>query len=197
MAKRKTKNKVKKKMPQGVKLIILFAVFLLYSFAVYFKGMGILGKFFRDITLGNFGFFGFLMPFMIFFVSLFAMNKNLKKRRAALITGVIILFIAFLLFVDIFKYDGIMKINYFSLEGVKSSFEMGKAFQSSGIIGDFFAVLLGMIIGRIGIAIVSITMIVIGVFLITNMNLRKIGMEIKAAKKRKNEKQRAKPQRRG
>ncbi len=178
MAKRSTRKKAKKKMPQGIKLIILFAVFLIYSFAIYFKGMGILGKFFSDATLGLFGFFGFLMPFIIFFVTLFKINKNFKNRRVALIIGILLLFISLMLMMDIVKYANITEIRPFSINGIKKSYAMGKSFDSSGVVGDFFSVLIGKVTGRIGLGIVSTTMLIISIFLITNMSVRKIGLEL-------------------
>ncbi len=187
MAKRRTTRKTKKKMPQGVKLIILIAIFLLYSFAIYFKGMGIIGEFFRNVTFGIFGFFGFLMPFIIFFVVLFIINKNFKKRKFSLITGVILLFISFLLSMDVMKYSNVSALNFFSIDGVKKSYEMGKNFNSSGVIGDFFSVLIIKGIGKIGLIIVALTILIISIFLITNMSIKKISLEFKNNRKKREE----------
>ncbi len=192
MAKRRTTKKTKKKMPQGVKLIILIAIFLLYSFAIYFKGMGIIGEFFRNTTLGIFGFFGFLMPFIIFFVTLFIINKNLKKRRTSLVTGIILLFISLLLSMDVIKYTNIANLQFFRMDGLKASYEMGKNFNSAGVVGDFFSIVITKGIGRIGLIIVALTLLIISIFLITNMNIKKLNLELKNSSKKRAQRKREK-----
>ncbi|NMB04514.1 MAG: hypothetical protein GX978_08175, partial [Tissierellia bacterium] len=75
------------KIPYEVKLLLLIGFTILLAVFLYASSAGFIGQFVRKLTLGTFGITGYLLPWVIFFIGLLAMNPNFSAIRTRMISG--------------------------------------------------------------------------------------------------------------
>ncbi len=184
---KKVKNINKRSFPYEAKLIILIAIFLLYAFSIYFNKMGIVGRFSKYMTFGLFGMLGYLMPFVVFFIILFSINKHFEGKKILLVFGVVILLISFMLMYDFYNLDLLKKMDYFSFDGLKKSFNYGNEINSSGLVGDFFAYSIYKIVGKFGMLVLCIATFLISFHLLTETTISSIAIKVREVDQRRRE----------
>lgn len=173
-------------LPYEVKLLLLVGFTILLAVFLYTTSAGFIGRIVRQITLGIFGFTGYLMPWVLFFLFLLAMNPNFHKIRQRMIAGLIFLTLAILLVFGMVHYDTIQAMTAGD-SLLKASYQGGQSLSSSGLIGDGLTLGLSKAIGLTGLTVVTIFCALIGLFLLLNVNLRDVREDFSLYRARKRE----------
>lgn len=174
--------------PYEVKLLLLVGFTILLAVFLYTTTAGFIGRFVRKITLGTFGFTGYIMPWILFFLALLAMNKNFHKIKYRMSAGLVFLTLGLLLVFGLVHYDAIRALAAGD-SFLKSSFEAGQSLSSSGLIGDVLTAGLSRAIGMTGLTVVTIFSALIGMFLLLNVKLKDIREDLSLIRARNKEKQ--------
>ena len=181
-AKKTTKNDPAKparrwKLPYEVKLLGLIGFTILLAVFLYTSSAGFIGQWVRKLTLGTFGFTGYVLPWVIFFIALLAMNPNFAAIRVRMIAGLVFVSLGLLLIFGLVHIDTI-EANGASGAFFKGAFAGGQSLSTSGIIGDSLAALLVRAIGVPGLTVVTIFSALIGLILLLNVNLKDIRRDL-------------------
>lgn len=161
------------KLPYEVKLLLLVGFTILLAVFLYTSSAGFIGRFVRKLTLGTFGFTGYVIPWVIFFIALLAMNPNFSKIRTRMIAGLIFVSLGLLLIFGLVHLDAI-KLNAAGGSFLKASYAGGQTLSTSGLIGDVLTAGLSRAIGATGLTVVTIFSALIGMILLLNVNLKDI-----------------------
>lgn len=161
------------KLPYEVKLLGLIGFTILLAVFLYTSSAGFIGQWVRKLTLGTFGFTGYVLPWVIFFIALLAMNPNFAAIRVRMIAGLIFVSLGLLLIFGLVHIDTI-EANGASGAFFKGAFAGGQSLSTSGIVGDSLASLLVRAIGVTGLTVVTIFSALIGMILLLNVNLKDI-----------------------
>lgn len=160
-------------LPYEVKLLLLVGFTILLAVFLYTTSAGFIGRFVRRITLGTFGFTGYVLPPVIFFITLLAMNPNFSRIRTRMIAGLIFISLGLLLIFGLVHLDAI-KLNAAGGSFLKSAYAGGQNLSTSGLIGDVLTAGLSRAIGATGLTVVTIFSALIGMILLLNVNLKDI-----------------------
>ncbi len=174
----KRKRNIKRKrfvIKKEIALLLFFAFFILYIFALYFRAGAFVGRFLRNITLGSFSMFGYFFPILLFAILVFSVSPYFKNRKNQLIYGSIILFLSCIIFSGIFFYNDIA-IKRLSMSKI---YELSVDLKSSGIFSAFFTSILSHVIGRIGIILLSFVLFFISLFMITDYSVVKLFKDLR------------------
>ena len=161
------------KIPYEVKLLLLIGFTILLAVFLYASSAGFIGQFVRKLTLGTFGITGYLLPWVIFFIGLLAMNPNFSTIRTRMISGLIFASLGLLLIFGLVHIDTI-QANAAGDSFLKQSFASGQTLSSSGLIGDVLTSGLNRAIGITGLTVITIFSSLIGLILLLNVKLKDI-----------------------
>ncbi len=175
----KEKNKQRNIILYEIKLICLFAITILMVLSFHTESVGIIGSFINNVFKGLFSKAAYIFPYLIFIAIFVSINKNFKRSSVRVVIAFILMFSAVLLFISVPVYDlfshGLKwsKVNIFSIEGLKESFENGINLHGGGVIGNLLTYLFYNLIGKLGIYLIIIVNLTVSILLITNYSLKR------------------------
>ena len=158
-----------------IKLICLIAATVLMILSFHTESVGLVGNYINSFFKGLFSNAAYVFPYLFFTVVFVSLNKNFKKYKFRYITAFFLMLSAVLLYITVPTFDKateIFNINYFSIEGIKKSYEFGVSGTGGGIIGNILTYLLYYLIGKIGIYLIIFVNFVISILLITNYSIK-------------------------
>ncbi len=186
--KNKTAKKSKNDKAYGIKLIILFAFTLFSILSVHTSFVGPAGSMLSHIYFGLFGKLGYIVPYFIFLLVLFSINPNFKKTKMKYLGGSISIFSALLLIISLENIDTIIEMLTFnktsalSFQGLNIAYEAGVSKAGGGLIGFLLEYLFMQILGKGGVYVVILAMILLAISLATNISIKSIFAKKKAIK---------------
>jgi len=158
-----------------IKLICLMAITLLMILSFHTESVGLIGSYINSFFKGLFSNAAYVFPYLFFTVVFVSLNKNFQKYKYRYTIAFFLMLSAILLYITVPTFDTatkIFSINYFSIDGIKKSFEFGIAGTGGGIIGNILTYLLYYLIGKIGIYLLILVNFVISILLITNYSIK-------------------------
>jgi len=158
-----------------IKLICLIALTVIMILSFHTESVGLVGNYINSFFKGLFSNAAYVFPYLFFTVVFVSLNKNFKKYKFRYVIAFFLMLSAILLYITVPTFDKateIFNINYFSIEGIKKSYEFGVAGTGGGIIGNILTYLLYYLIGKIGIYLMILVNFVISILLITNYSIK-------------------------
>lgn len=176
MAKKKRKkavksNKGKQGLPIQVKFTLLFAVLIFYLLAMLSSKTGLAGEFIRKLTLGIFGFSGYLLPLAFFFLFLVRLNPRMKKNKERFSAGIITLFIMTSFIQGYMLLEPILKIFADNIDTFRLSYETGILGSSAGVFGNLLIVLTYKAAGRYGLLVLALLLGLLSLYFFTRLSI--------------------------
>lgn len=184
------------KIKYELKLIALVAVTLLFMFSLYTQSEGVVGKAVSSVFLGLFSFVAYVMPIVIFILFFVNLNPNFRPARLRISTSMILIIVGLLVLSTLLSYDGIdrdlmmKRDGYFSFEGMKTAYDLGKTHAGGGVFGDIITISITKLIGLVGAYIVVIVSFLMGFIIFTRVSLQDLWeLKKKASLERKAQKE--------
>lgn len=188
MGRRPKRNKLKRNHEITGIITISLGIFSLLS--IYTHSAGILGKDFRNVLFGLFGFVAYIIPFIIIFMGILTIIAYKKKTNPGKITMVIFTVYSAVCLIHM------LSLRYYSrktfLDFIKDSYDFGQADGiGSGVLGAIPVYPSIILVGVVGTYVLFITFILIGLIALTNLSLQQVSQNIgeKIAIKVKKERQ--------
>jgi len=183
---------VKQNKPLGeIAGVIVIAIGIFLLVCVYVKtDTGLLGGALRDVLMGLFGLFTYIVPFVFILLGILviaARNKKVNKGKAALI---VLLIISVLSLTHSIWLDQLnLKNGFFAY--VADSYNLGVTRTvGSGAVGCLLIYPVHLLIGNIGCIILFVTTLLISILALTNLSIKKMSQGVAQAGKRTVEKAR-------
>jgi S-DNA-T family DNA segregation ATPase FtsK/SpoIIIE len=177
---------IKQRKPLGeIAGVIFIAIGVFLAVCVYVKtDTGLLGGALRDVLMGLFGLFTYIVPFVFILLGIIiiaARNKKVNKGKAALI---VLLIISVLSLTHAIWLDQLnLKDGFFAY--VADSYQLGVARSvGSGAAGCLLVYPVHLLIGSIGCIILFVTTLLISILALTNLSLKKMSQHVATAGKR-------------
>ena len=184
------------KIKYELKLIALVAVTLLFMFSLYTQSEGVVGKAVSSVFLGLFSFVAYVMPIVIFILFFVNLNPNFRPARLRISASMILIILGLLVLSTLLSYDGIdrdlmmKREGYFSFEGMKTAYNLGKTHAGGGVFGDIITISITKLIGLVGAYIVVIVSFLMGFIIFTRVSLQDLWeLKKKASLERKAQKE--------
>lgn len=177
MAKKKTKKKTVKRKGEGqglsiqVKLTLLFAALIFYLLSFFSTKTGIVGQTIRELTLGVFGFSGYLLPFAFFFIFILRINPRLRANRDRFTAGIITFYVMTSFIQGYILLEPILKIFADNKSTLKLSYEGGIEGVSAGVFGNLLVVLTYKAAGRYGILVLALLLGLLSLYFFTRLSI--------------------------
>lgn len=139
-----------------IELISLFAITILSAVAIHTKLTGFFGELMKGIYLGLFGFAGTLLPYLLFLVIFFNINRYFSDKKWRLIFAALTGFISVWLFSTTVNYgslfDFLSKEGHLlmSAEGMRVSVDQGLLLRGGGVFGNILVFVLINAVGKFG-----------------------------------------------
>lgn len=139
-----------------IELITLFALTILSAVAIHTQLTGFFGELLKGIYLGLFGFSGTLLPYLIFFVIFFRINKFFSDKKWRLIFATLTGFLSVWFFSTTVNYTSLYELLakqgqiLMSSEGMRASVDQGLALRGGGVFGNIIVFGLINAIGKFG-----------------------------------------------
>lgn len=139
-----------------IELISLFAITILSAVAIHTKLTGFFGELMKGIYLGLFGFAGTLLPYLIFFVIFFNINRFFSDKKWRLIFATLTGFISVWLFSTTVNYSTLYEfLNkqghlLMSAQGMRVSVDQGLVLRGGGVFGNLLVFGLINAVGKFG-----------------------------------------------
>ncbi len=164
-------------------IIIAIGIFLLVC--VYIQtDTGLLGGALRDVLMGLFGLFTYVVPFLLILLGILiiaARNKKVNKGKAALIVLLIVSVLSLTHTIWLGQLD--LKNGFFSY--VADSYRLGvEKSVASGAVGCLLIYPFNLLIGDIGCVILFVTSLLVSVLALTNLSIKKMSKDVAMAGKR-------------
>ena len=184
------------KIKYELKLIALVAVTLLFMFSLYTQTEGVVVKAVSSVFLGLFSFVAYVMPIVIFILFFVNLNPNFRPARLRISASMILIIVGLLVLSTLLAYDGIdrdlmmKREGYFSFEGMKTAYGLGKTHAGGGVFGDILTISITKLIGLVGAYIVVIVSFLMGFIIFTRVSLQDLWeLKKKASLERKAQKE--------
>lgn len=180
------KPKQQQRKPLGeIAGVIFIAIGIFLLVCVYIQtGTGLLGGALRDVLMGLFGLFTFVVPFLFVVLGILviaARNKKMNKGKLALI----VLLVVSVLSLTHSIWLGQLKLDDGFFKFVADSYRLGvEKSVGSGAIGCLIVFPVHLLIGSIGCVILFVTALLIAVLALTNLSLKKMSQNVASAGKR-------------
>ena len=164
-------------------IIIAIGIFLLVC--VYIQtGTGLLGGALRDVLMGLFGLFTFIVPFLFILLGILiiaARNKKVNKGKVALIALLVVSVLSLTHAIWLSQLD--LQNGFFKY--VADSYRLGvEKSVASGAVGCLLVYPVHLLIGSIGCIILFVTTLLVSVLALTNLSIKKMSQNVAMAGKR-------------
>lgn len=173
MHKNKKKNKKTKNLTKNIDKeilnIIIIVISILTLISLYSKSTGVMGEIIRVSILSTFGFYGYVLPYIIIISSILYMLKKLDLKEK--LNSILLINLSVITLIHIIYLNN-DKITF--LENLKISIEFGKLGEGGGIVGGILSFLSLTLFGNVGSFILLISIILTSVLILTNQSLFKI-----------------------
>ena len=170
-------------------IMIAIGIFLLVCVYIH-TNTGLLGGALRDVLMGLFGLFTYVVPFLLIVLGVLiiaARNKKVNKGKAALITLLVISVFSLTHTIWLGQLD--LKNGFFSY--VADSYRLGvERSVGSGAVGCLLIYPFNLLIGNIGCIILFVTTLLVSILALTNLSIKKMSQNVAMAGKRTVEKAR-------
>ncbi|MBN2260921.1 MAG: DUF87 domain-containing protein [Clostridiales bacterium] len=171
-----------------IELVLLISLTIIFILSLHTESVGIIGKFIKNTSFGLLGNGGYYLPYVLFTLIFLNINKNFQDFKFKISIGVILLFLSINFLYAISDFN-IIRDAYIS-ESMKlisvSSFQnfylSGKELMGGGVINNILTMFLYLSVGKYGLLIVTITMMIISLILLTNFKLKSLKTAIKIKK---------------
>lgn len=175
--------KVGSKVRDEIWAIIIIALGAFFAVAVQTNAAGACGAILKDFFLGSFGMLGYVLPYyLVLYGILLFMDKAAHISGKSAVFMLLIFFMLTLLnsvrFIDIASFE-------FSSAYLSSVFDNGILLKNGGLFGMTVGTLICKAVGKIGLVIFSVVMILILLLLVLNTPVSQFfeRMKIKRAEK--------------
>ena len=169
--------------------VILIAVGIFFGVCIFLKtDTGLLGSAVRDVLFGVFGFFTYLVPFIMAIFGVMIIIARKKKVNKKKIWLIVLFIVSVLSLVHTFVLKELnLSDGFFSY--VADSYKIGmQQSRGSGAIGCLLVYPVNLLIGDIGCVILFITTSLISILVLANLSIRKMSRKVADAGKRTVEK---------
>ncbi len=170
-------------------IIIAIGIFLLVSVYVH-TDTGLLGGALRDVFMGLFGLFTYIVPFVFIALGVLviaARNKKVNKGKAALILLLVLSVLSLTHTIWLSKLD--LENGFFAY--IAASYTLGvENGVGSGAVGCLLIYPFHLLIGDIGCIILFVTMLLVSILALTKLSLKKMSQSVANAGRRTVEKAR-------
>jgi len=183
--KRKPKQKQKRKPLGEIAGVIFIAVGIFLGICVFLHtDTGILGGVVKDVLFGLFGFFAYLVPFVLIILGVMVIAARKKTVNKCKVLLVVLLLVSALSLAHTFVLDELdMQSGFFKY--IADSYYLGvDAAAGAGAIGCLLVYPLNLLIGDIGCIILFITTALIAIIVLANLSIRKMGENVAQLGKR-------------
>lgn len=184
---RRTSPKPRKtKKPLGeIAGVIIIAIGIFLLVCVYIQtDTGLLGGALRDVLMGLFGLFTYVVPFLLILLGILiiaARNKKVNKGKTALIVLLVVSVLSLTHTIWLGQLD--LKNGFFSY--VADSYQLGvDKSVGSGAVGCLLIYPFNLLIGDIGCIILFVTSLLVSVLALTNLSIKKMSQNVAMAGKR-------------
>ncbi len=184
MSVRKKRERIKHKLFHELMGVIIFALAVFIGISVYSDSAGLIGKFTGGLIFGLFGVAAYAVPVLFAIIAIMIIAAFDKKLHAGKAVTYIVLIISILSVIHVFTMQKVILDKGF-IEYLKSSYKVGsELLEGGGAIGSLLVYPANLLLGRIGSYIFFFTAILICVMVITNLSLKKLGLNIGRAGKK-------------
>ena len=166
--KRKGKNLTGNINSEIINIIIVFSS-IITLISLYSKATGIVGKLIRITVLSLFGFYAYVIPYIVIIVSTLYMFKKLDIRNK--LNSILLMNVSIITIIDIIYLNN---ENMSFLEMIKTSIEFGQLGDGGGIVGGILSFISLTLFGHLGSYILIFAAILISVLIFTDKSLFKI-----------------------
>lgn len=168
----KKKNKpvtLKKNISEEVLSMIVIACSVLSAISLHSEATGVIGKIIRITILSCFGFYGYILPYVIILISVAYMSNKINSEKKINCILLINLSIVALIHIVYFNSKG---LGFVSL--LKTSMEFGKSGFGGGICGAILSYISIALFGKLGSYILIFFIVFISVLMLTDQSFFKI-----------------------
>lgn len=173
-AKKKPVAKKKKKdnfLRAQIKITLLFAGLIFYLLAIFSSKTGAVGEWTRQLTLGIFGFSGYFLPFVFFFLLALRLSPRMKSNRARFSAGIVTFFIMSTFVQGYWLLDKILKIFSDNITTFKLSYQSGYLGESAGVFGNLLVVLTYKAGGSYGLLLLAVVLALLSFYFFTRFSV--------------------------
>ncbi len=157
--KKKNKNiSIKEQMNIEVVNMLIIASCILVAISLHSDATGVIGKIIRTTILSCFGFYGYVLPYIIILTSIVYMSNKIKLEKKLIFILLINLSLVSLLHIIYFEGTELGFLN-----SLKISMQFGKSGVGGGILGYVLSYISIALFGKLGSYIL--------IFLITSISL--------------------------
>lgn len=168
-----TNIKQKSSLENEISSIILISISILVVLSLYSEATGFIGQIVRTTILSLFGFYGFVIPYIIIGTSIYYMIKQFDLSRKLKFIVLINASIITMIHIIYLNNQGQSII-----EALSSAIEFGKIGVGGGIVGGTISFISLTLLGQVGSYILIIVMVLISVLVLTDQSLFKLLREI-------------------
>ena len=171
---KKTNNKIKSLKENGNKEIINISILVFTIIALislYSKSTGFIGQIIRSTMLSLFGFYGYIIPYVVILaVTLYMLKKIDLKTKLTYIISINLCIIAMIHIIYLNSQSQSLSF----LEAFKSAIEFGKLGVGSGIVGVILSYISLGLFGIVGSYILILAIMLISILKLTDKNFFEI-----------------------
>ncbi len=183
--KKYTKKAKKNELNKEIIGIIIVSIGVLALFSVHNSSTGMAGDFIEMFFAQAAGYGGFIIPYLIITIGILFIFNRFKIDESKKAMAIIIIFICFLVILDINTFENPNYVNpeIKDLEGISQMSFVNRVVRSGdigelnkaggGIIGAIFSFMFLNMFGRIGAYIIMSSLILVSILVITNISLVK------------------------
>lgn len=168
MAKQGNEARVERPLVYQIKMLIFGVFSLLSLIAMMHLPLGSLGPAIRSVFTGLFSYGGYALPvFFMMYVGMSLKEKERQRKRRYLIAFLLMFLAVFYGLALIFSYQ--MEVDY-SLKTALDFYGRGVNLRGGGLIGSLLFYPLYRLIGRVGLGILILSLVIASLTLITSLN---------------------------
>lgn len=190
MAKKNNKRAKKKdkSMMIHVKFTLLWAALFFYLIAIFSNKTGLVGEVIRNLTLGIFGFSGYLLPLTFFLLFSLRIIPSMAKNRSRFSAGIVTTFIMTTFIQGYIFLGPILDIFSKNISTFKTSYETGLKGESAGVFGNLLVVLTYKATGSYGILILAVALGLLSFYFFTRFSIADFQKSMPRARDKKSKK---------
>lgn len=166
--KKKSKNLTGNINKEILNLVIIFSS-IITLISLYSKATGVVGKLIRIAVLSLFGFYGYIIPYVVIIVSALYMLRKLDIRKK--INSILLMNLSIITIIHIIYLNS---ENMGFLDTLKTSIYFGQLGEGGGIVGGIFSFISLTLFGNVGSYILIVGIILISVLIFTDKSFFKI-----------------------
>lgn len=167
--KKKKAINLKENISKEVLSMIIVASSVLSAISLHSEATGVIGKIVRTMILSLFGFYGYILPYIIILVTIIYMSNKINLEKKMISISLINLSTIALIHIIYFDTKDLGFIGY-----LKVSMEFGKSGVAGGIVGSILSYISLALFGKLGSYILIFFITVISILTITDKSLFKI-----------------------